>query len=74
MFFHRYQNPDKDDRGVFEKAKEYGNLLLGKTDYNPQWITVITWENLRPKQPGSAVTYGGVSIDGCIYQYIYPFN
>lgn len=69
VFFRRYEERDNDVRGVFAKAREYGNTILDKTDYNPQWITVITWENLRPKQPTNVVTYGGVSI--CFHQYIF---
>ena len=60
VFFRKYEDSNNDFRGVFNESRDYGNTILNKTDYNPFWVTVITWVDLRPKQPGD-VTYGGVS-------------
>jgi hypothetical protein len=60
VFFRKYEDSNNDFRGVFTEARDYGNTILRKSDYNPFWVTVITWVDLRPKQPGD-VTYGGVS-------------
>jgi hypothetical protein len=60
VFFRKYEDSNNDFRGVFTEARGYGNTILSKSEYNPFWVTVITWVDLRPKQPGD-VTYGGVS-------------
>ncbi|CAB3998510.1 Hypothetical predicted protein, partial [Paramuricea clavata] len=58
VFFRKYEDSNNDFRSVFSEAREYGKTILRKSDYNPLWVTVITWVDLRPKQPGD-VTYGG---------------
>ncbi len=62
VFYRKYGEPNNDFRGVFAKATAYGNRIFQISDYSPSWVTVITWVDLRPKQPGFA-TYEGVSIN-----------
>ncbi|CAB3981387.1 Hypothetical predicted protein, partial [Paramuricea clavata] len=58
VFYRKYEDSNNDFRGVFTKARDFGRTILSESGYNPFWVTVITWVDLRPKQPGD-VTYGG---------------
>ena len=56
--FCKYRNRHNDIDGAFAKASEYGKKILKKNEYETFWVTVITWYDLRPDNPGA---FGGVS-------------
>jgi hypothetical protein len=42
----------EENTELFDIAREYGNTLLNKDDYDPLWVGVVSWHNLRPNNPG----------------------
>lgn len=51
VYIRKYTDRNVNYRDVFTKAEDYGNRILGIDDYKPQWVVIITWHNLQPKQP-----------------------
>jgi hypothetical protein len=43
----------EENTELFDMAREYGNTLLNKHDYDPLWVGVVSWHNLRPNNPGN---------------------
>ena len=53
MSYYTVDDQINDHNRLFNVTSEYAEKLLGKTGYNPLWVVVITWQDVRPYNPGS---------------------
>lgn len=59
VYYRSYENRMNNFQ-VFERIESAAKEILNTTEYTASWVAVVTWENLKPKQPLNN-TYGGVS-------------
>ena len=53
MSYYTLDNPARDETRLFPMVSSYGKKILGKDKYDTSWAVVISWQDLRPDNPGN---------------------
>ena len=62
VYYQIHTDPFADTKNVFSRMRRYGNILLKVSDFEPSWVVIITWTNVRYY---GATNYDLVSSTSC---------